>query len=87
MLCTATLFEELTRSDNLVERSFTDLSDSLDQDLAFVIKQGELLLTDNRILDTGLSATHKIGQGEPVWFVETMSKRPKELQFKNIGET
>ena len=87
MLCTETLFEELTRSDNLVERNFTDLTDSLDQDLAFVIKQGELLLTDNRILDTGLSATHKIGQGEPVWFVETMSKRPKELQFKNIGET
>jgi len=87
MICTETLFEELTRSDNLIERKFTDLSNSLSEDLAFVIKQGELLLTDDQILDSGLSATHKIGRGEPVWFVETMSKRPKDLKFKNIGDT
>jgi len=87
MICTETLFEELTRSDNLIERKFTDLSNSLTEDLAFVIKQGELLLTDDQILDSGLIATHKIGRGEPVWFVETMSKRPKDLKFKNIGDT
>ena len=86
MICTTTLLQDLTSSHNLVECDFQTLSRSSDRDVAFVIKHGELLLTDDQLLDTGLTATHKLKRGEPVWFVETLSKRPKNAQFKNIGD-
>jgi len=87
MICTQTLFEELTESKKLMERDFSELANSTDQDVAFVIKKGELLLQDRSVLDTGLTATHKMGSGEPIWFAETLSKRAKLLDFTNIGDT
>ena len=86
MICTATLLEDLSDSHNLIECDFPTLSSSSNRDVAFVIKQGELLLTDNQILNTGLTATHKLKRGEPVWFVETLSKRPKSPHFRNISD-
>lgn len=87
MICTQTLFKELTTSKNLIERDFSELADSTDQDVAYVIKEGELILRDNDLLDTGLTATHKIGSGEPIWFAETISRRAKTLEFTSIGDT
>ncbi len=86
MICTQTLFKELTTSKNLIERDFSEVADSTNQDVAYVIKEGELLLQEKGFLDTGLTATHKIGTGEPIWFAETISKRPKTLEYKNISD-
>ena len=87
MICTQTLFKELTASKNLIERDFSEIADLTDQDVAYVIKNGELLLQEHGALETGLTATHKIGSGEPIWFAETISKRAKTLAFTNIGDT
>lgn len=86
MICTATLLEDLSDSHNLIECDFPTLARSSTRDVAFVINHGELLLTDDQILNTGLTATHKLKPGEPVWFVETMTKGSKSPQFKNIGD-
>ena len=86
MICTVTLLEDLSSSHDLVECDFTTLSRSSNRDVAFVINQGELLLTDDQILNTGLTATHKLKRSEPVWFVETLTKRSKSPQFKEIGD-
>ena len=61
MICTQTLFKELTASKNLIERDFSEIADLTEQDVAYVIKKGELLLREHGFLDTGLTATHKIG--------------------------
>ena len=87
MICTQTLFKELTASKNLIERDFFEIADLTEQDVAYVIKKGELLLREHGFLDTGLTATHKIGHGEPIWFAETISKRAKTFEFTNIGDT
>lgn len=86
MICTATLLEDLSGSHDLIECDFKTLSRSSNRDVAFVINQGELLFTDDRILNTGLTATHKLKRGEPVWFVETLTKGSKNPQFKNISD-
>ena len=86
MICTVTLLEDLSGSHNLIECDFATLSRSSNRDVAFVINQGGLLLTDDQILNTGLTATHKLKRGEPVWFVETLTKVSKSPQFKNIGD-
>jgi hypothetical protein len=69
-----------------VERDFSELADSTSQDMAYVVKTGEILIQDKGVLDTGLTATHKIGTGEPLWFAEVISKRSKTLDFTNIGD-
>ena len=86
MICTVTLLEDLSGSHNLIECDFATLSRSSNRDVAFVINQGGLLLTDDQILNTGLTATHKLKRGDPVWFVETLTKGSKSPQFKNIGD-
>ena len=84
MLYSEEMLQGLLDSEDLKPCDFTRLINATEDDVAFIITDGELLLQDKRILDSGLTATHRLYRGAPIWFAETITKRRKQLNFKEL---
>ena len=84
MLYSEELLQELLAKEDQSPCEFSQLAESIEKDVAFIVTDGEILLEDKRILDSGLTATHRIYRGAPIWFAETIALRHKALKFKEL---
>ena len=85
MLCSEKTLQELLDDEDLRPCEFSRLSEAIQEDVAFIVADGELLLQDRRILESGLTATHRLYRGAPIWFAETITKRRRAVSFKEIA--